>query len=55
MGDEALFGGNTISAMKLRLGVPAGRQLSDFLPTSAFKAKNFASGITSFNIEKANL
>jgi DNA-damage-inducible protein D len=50
-GDAALFGGNSTNAMKVRLGVPGGRALADFLPTVLIKAKDFAAAITAHNVE----
>ncbi len=38
--------------MKERLGAPQGRPLADFLPTITIKAKDFATEITNFNINK---
>jgi DNA-damage-inducible protein D len=54
-GDQALFGGNTTADMKLRLRVPEGRPLADFLPTITIKAKDFANEITNFNIQKEDM
>jgi len=54
-GDQALFGGKTTRDMKNKLNVPSGRPLADFLPTITFKAKDFASEITNFNIKQHNL
>jgi DNA-damage-inducible protein D len=54
-GDQALFGGNTTSDMKERLGVKQSRALADFLPTVTLKAKEFAAAITDFNVKKLNL
>jgi DNA-damage-inducible protein D len=54
-GDQALFGGNTTADMKLRLRVPEGRLLADFLPTITIKAKDFANEITNFNIQKEDM
>ncbi len=54
-GDMALFGGNTTQDMKLRLKVPKGRPLADFLPTITIKAKDFATEITNFNIKRDGL
>ncbi|MES2023244.1 MAG: DNA damage-inducible protein D [Patescibacteria group bacterium] len=53
-GDKALFGYGT-SEMKLKLGVPQGRALSDFQPTILLKAKDFATEITIFNTKAKNL
>ncbi len=54
-GDMALFGGNTTQDMKLRLKIPKGRPLADFLPTITIKAKDFANEITNFNIKRDQL
>jgi DNA-damage-inducible protein D len=51
----ALFGSNTTQDMKLRLKVPKGRPLADFLPTITIKAKDFANEITNFNIKRDDL
>ncbi|HEX9971266.1 MAG TPA: hypothetical protein VGD14_04270 [bacterium] len=48
-GDQALFGFTT-SQMKDRLGVQQSRPLAYFLPTITIKAKDFATGITIFNV-----
>ncbi len=49
-GDRELFGGNAASKLKKKMGVPANRSLTDFLPTITIKAKDFAAEITNFNI-----
>ncbi|NQT65549.1 MAG: DNA damage-inducible protein D [FCB group bacterium] len=54
-GDEALFGGYSTSEMKTKFQIPKGRPLADFLPTITIKAKDFATEISSFNIEKDEL
>jgi DNA-damage-inducible protein D len=54
-GDEALFGGKTTGNMKLKLKVPTGRPLADFLPTITIKAKDFALEITNFNVQEKDL
>ncbi|MBA3649556.1 MAG: DNA damage-inducible protein D [Chitinophagales bacterium] len=54
-GDQALFGGFTTGDMKIRLDVPEGKPLADFLPTITIKAKDFANEITNFNIKKDDL
>lgn len=54
-GDKALFGGNTTKQMKERLGVANSRPLADFLPTVTITAKNLATEITNYNVEKDNL
>jgi DNA-damage-inducible protein D len=38
--------------MKVRLRVPKGRALADFLPTITIKAKDFANEITNFSIKR---
>jgi DNA-damage-inducible protein D len=54
-GDEALFGGYTTTQMKDRLNVPQNRPVADFLPTITISAKDLATEITNFNVEKENL
>lgn len=54
-GDEALFGGFPTWKMKRKLGVPEKRPLADFLPTITIKAKDFATEITSFNVQDKEL
>jgi len=54
-GDKALFGGFTTDQMKNKLNVSKTRPLADFLPTITIKAKDFATEITNFNIEKDDL
>ena len=54
-GDWALFGGNNTSAMKRKLGIAENRPLADFLPTITISAKQFATEITNFNVQKNNL
>lgn len=54
-GDQALFGGNSTSQMKHKLGVSETRPLADFLPTITMKAKDFAGEITHYNVKKQNL
>lgn len=54
-GDEALFGGNTTSAMKRKLSIPENRPLADFLPTLIIKAKDFATELTSHNVVDKDL
>lgn len=51
-GDAALFGGYSTSEMKDKLEIPENRALADFLPDVTLKAKDFAAGITSFNVQK---
>jgi DNA-damage-inducible protein D len=54
-GDWALFGGNDTAAMKRKLGIKENRPLADFLPTITISAKQLATEITNFNVEKNNL
>ena len=54
-GDEALFGGKNTSEMKVRLKIPKTRPLADFLPTVTITAKNLATEITNFNVNKDDL
>ena len=54
-GDQALFGGYNTMGMKIKLGVPKNRPLADFLPTITITAKNLATEITNFNVNKNDL
>jgi DNA-damage-inducible protein D len=54
-GDQALFGGYNTMEMKIKLGVPPKRPLADFLPTITITAKNLATEITNFNVNKNDL
>ncbi|NLO19584.1 MAG: DNA damage-inducible protein D [Ignavibacteria bacterium] len=54
-GDAALFGGFNTNDMKLKLAIPVKRPLADFLPTLTIKAKDFATELTSHNVEEKNL
>lgn len=54
-GDEALFGGITTLQMKRKLKVPESRPIADFLPTITVTAKNLATEITNFNVQKDDL
>jgi len=54
-GDWALFGGNNTSAMKRKLGIAESRPLADFLPTITISAKQLATEITNFNVNKNDL
>lgn len=54
-GDSALFGGFNTSDMKRKLSVPDKRPLADFLPTLTIKAKDFATELTSHNVEEKDL
>lgn len=54
-GDRALFGGHGTKAMKEKLRVPPSRPLADFLPTLTIKAKDFATELTSHNVQEKDL
>lgn len=54
-GDGALFGGHNTSAMKRKLGIAENRPLADFLPTITITAKQLATEITNFNVNKNDL
>lgn len=54
-GDQALFGGFSTNEMKLKLMVPDGRPLADFLPTLTIKAKDFATELTTHNVSAKDL
>lgn len=54
-GDQALFGGHGTKAMKEKLRVPPSRPLADFLPTLTIKAKDFATELTSHNVQEKDL
>ncbi len=54
-GDTALFGGHTTEDMKQRLGIKGTRPLADFLPRLTIAAKNLATEMTNYNVEKADL
>lgn len=54
-GDTALFGGHTTEDMKQRLGIKGTRPLADFLPALTIAAKNLATEMTNYNVEKADL
>ena len=54
-GDTALFGGNTTRDMKEKLGIKENRPLADFLPTLTIAAKNLATEMTNYNVEKNDL
>lgn len=54
-GDWALFGGYNTSAMKRKLNIAENRPLADFLPTITITAKQLATEITNFNVQKNNL
>jgi DNA-damage-inducible protein D len=54
-GDWAMFGGYNTSDMKRKLGIKENRPLADFLPTITITAKQLATEITNFNVNKNNL
>ncbi len=54
-GDHALFGGFTTLQIKRKMNIPDNRPIADFLPTVTISAKNFATEITNFNVNKNNL
>jgi len=54
-GDWALFGGYNTLAMKRKLGISENRPLADFLPTITITAKQLATEITNFNVNKNDL
>ncbi len=54
-GDWALFGGHNTSTMKRKLGITENRPLADFLPTITISAKQLATEITNFNVQKNDL
>lgn len=53
-GDQALFSLNTIQ-LKNKMGIPQTRPVADFLPTISIKAKDFASEMTSVNVQTKDL
>ena len=53
-GDQALFRLNT-ATLKRKMGVPASRPLAGFLPTISIKAKDFATEMTSMNVQTKDL
>jgi len=53
-GDSALFGGYNTAQMKKKLGVKSG-PLANKLPTITIKAKDFATELTNFNVEKEDM
>jgi len=54
-GDHALFGGFTTLQIKRKMNIPDNRPMADFIPTVTISAKNFATEITNFNVNKNNL
>jgi DNA-damage-inducible protein D len=54
-GDAALFGGFSTNDMKKKLRVPGNKPLADFLPTLTIKAKDFATELTSHNVQEKDL
>ena len=53
-GDQALFHLST-NMLKKKMGIPEKRPLADFLPTISIKAKDFASEMTSVNVQAKDL
>ena len=53
-GDKALFGGYNTQEMKNKLNISQKRPIADFLPTVTISAKNLATEITNFNVDKKN-
>ncbi len=41
--------------MKIKLNIPKSRPIADFLPTITITAKNLATEITNFNVQKEDL
>ncbi len=54
-GDQALFGGYNTYDMKKKMKVAENRPLADFLPTLTIKAKDFATELTSHNVNEKDL
>lgn len=54
-GDKAFFGGYNTKEMKKKLGAPENRPLADYLPTVTIKAKDFATELTSHNVQEKDL
>ena len=52
--DQALFHLST-NQLKTHMGIPQGRPVADFLPTISIKAKDFASEMTSVNLQSKDL
>lgn len=53
-GDQALFRLNT-QMLKKKMGIPDNRPVADFLPTISIKAKDFATEMTSLNVQNKDL
>jgi DNA-damage-inducible protein D len=53
--DDIALARYTTNDMKRKLGVPAARPLADFLATLVFKAKDFATELTSHNVVEKDL
>lgn len=53
-GDKDFFGGYSTAEMKKKLGIKAG-PLANKLPTITIKAKDFATELTNFNVQKEDL
>ena len=54
-GDQAFFGGLSTGEMKVKLNVPKGRALADFLPTISITAKKLATELTNLNTKRNDL
>lgn len=50
-----MFGCHTTEDMKKRLGIKDTRPLADFLPTLTIAAKNLATEMTNYNVEKEDM
>ena len=53
-GDQALFRLNT-QMLKMKMGVPDSRPITDFLPTISIKAKDLAAEMTGLNVQSKDL
>lgn len=54
-GDTALFGGKSTREMKAQMGIPEKKALADHLPTVTITAKNLATEITNYNVDRKKL
>lgn len=54
-GDQVFFGGLSTAEMKVRLNVPKGRALADFLPTVSIFGKGLAAELTNINTARNDL
>jgi len=52
---EALYGGISVSLLKIKKGIPPSRPLADFDTVVELKAKDFALAMTDHNIKEKNL